>query len=101
LISDGKDSFYNLKKDMAHQETGSDDKVVGPVSEVKRLKNIYANALTIHTVYIPGRNDKKEAKGRKALEMMASAGKGESFTAIELLEKNLQLDKFTGKLCCE
>ncbi len=101
LISDGKDSFYDHEKDVSHKGTENKDKVIGPVSEVKRLMNIYGDSLTIHTVYVPNSNNKTEDKGGSTLEMMASAGKGESFTAIELLEEDLQLDKFTGKLCCK
>ena len=99
LISDGKDSFYSNEKDLAHN--GTENKIRGPVSEVKRLMNLYGNSLAIHTVYVPGKNMTTEKHGRSTLEMMASAGQGENFSAIELLEKNLQLLNFTGKLCCE
>jgi hypothetical protein len=50
---------------------------------------------------VPNSNNETEDKGGSALEMMASAGKGESFTAIELLEEDLQRMNFTGKLCCK
>jgi len=32
---------------------------------------------------------------------MASTGQGKNFTAKELLEEDLQILKFTDKLCCE
>jgi len=101
LISDGKDSFYNNENDLAHKNSENKDRTMGPVSEVKRLLNIYGNSLEIHTVYVPGKKMEKEDTGRNALEMMASAGQGENFTANELLEEDLQIMKITDKLCCE
>ena len=101
LISDGKDSFYNNENDLAHKGAENKDKTMGPVSEVKRLLNIYGNSLEIHTVYVPGQNKESEDAGRNALEMMASTGQGENFTANELLEEDLQIMQFTDKLCCE
>ena len=101
IISDGRDSFYNIEKDMARTETEDNDKTMGPVSEVKRLMQKYGDNLEIHTVYVPGQNDESGETGKNVLEMMASAGQGGNSTAIELLEEDLHLMKFTGKLCCE
>ncbi|MDX1775758.1 MAG: hypothetical protein R3297_04195 [Desulfobulbales bacterium] len=100
LVSDGRDSFYNNEKDLARSAVANNDQVLGPVSEVRRLKNIYGDFLNIHTVYVPGQSNETEDTGRSVLAMIAAAGQGEHYPASELLEEASQLIKFTDTLCC-
>lgn len=112
FISDGNESFYDLKKDKLEPEKLESDKqeaknhdrqVIGPLSETKRLKDKYGQALEIYTVFMENHNtanDKKsEPEGAALLGAMASAGSGKNFSGTSLINEKSRLKELVDLLC--
>ncbi|QTA79700.1 von Willebrand factor A domain-containing protein [Desulfonema limicola] len=101
IISDGKESFYDLEKDKNNTQT-QDEKVIGPLTETRRLKEKYGQALSIYTVFMEDVSDKDKKdkpQGAVLLEDMASASAGKYFAGKELLENKSQIDELVNLLC--
>jgi outer membrane protein OmpA-like peptidoglycan-associated protein len=90
LISDGKESFYNLEDDD------------GPLSEIRRLKEKYGAAFTFYTIFM-GQKEKEDEddRGENLLKQMASAGQGTYFSGVKLLEDESLHTELCALLCGE
>ncbi|MCP4343956.1 MAG: OmpA family protein [Desulfobacterales bacterium] len=95
LISDGRESFYNLRND----EQG---RVKGPLTEIRRLKEKYSDNLIFHTIFLEkedtGSKD-QEHEGETLLKRMAETGKGENLSGRKLLGDTSVLEEFCSLLC--
>jgi outer membrane protein OmpA-like peptidoglycan-associated protein len=82
LISDGRESFRD------------------PLSEIRKIKEKYGFALTLHTVFID-RKDKKdgESEAEKLLRDMAAAGGGQHYSGANLLKDSSLLKELALLLC--
>jgi len=107
LVSDGKESFYDLEKDQKNTET-KDEKVRGPLTETKLLKEKYGQALSIYTVFMEDqsesdakKNGENDPEGAVLLSGMASAGGGKTFVGNKLLEDKSLITELTDLLCYE
>jgi hypothetical protein len=100
FISDGKETFYDLEDDWAETSASSDDRIKGPLTEVRRLKNKFGQELTFHTIYV-GKQKEAEDKvtGEKLLAEMASAGGGKSFAGTMLLQEASRIKELADSLC--
>ncbi|OQX26393.1 MAG: hypothetical protein BWK80_10665 [Desulfobacteraceae bacterium IS3] len=88
LISDGRETFYD-----------PEDKK-GPLAAVRNLKEKYGSELTLHTVFVPQKeNSDNSDKGKILLENMANAGEGSYFSGAELLKNPQQMTALCGLLC--
>jgi len=104
LISDGKESFYDLESD---EKTGNEkqnqpdknDKIRGPLTEIKRLKEKYSNALILHTIFLDRKDNEKESEEEILLKNMAKLGEGKYFEGIKLLENEYLMTEFSSMLC--
>jgi hypothetical protein len=99
VITDGRECFYNLKKDADRAGTGDEidpaGDVVGPQTEVLRLKALYGDDLVLHTVFVPTRRESPSVfAGHALLKRMAELGGGESRVASALLEDPEELTAF-------
>ena len=104
LISDGNESFYDLEKDRKNTNK-QNEQVIGPLTETKKLKEKYGQALKIYTIYMEKQSDKDVKpdvnipEGAILLNNMASAGGGKNFYGTRLLENNPLLNELTDLLC--
>lgn len=82
LISDGRDNFRD------------------PLAEIRKIKEKYGFALTLHTVFTD-RKDKKdgESEAEKLLKDMAKAGGGDCFPGSDLLKSEYLLKELILSLC--
>jgi len=104
LISDGRETFYNLKKDEEEskkEDIKQDDKVKGPLTEITRMKKKYGDKLVLHTIFLDqkAKEDDKESNNEKLLKNIASAGEGKYFSGVQLLEDHAILADFCALLC--
>ena len=118
ILTDGKDSFYDLKKDAKKSlEAAEKDEMEGPLSETVRITRTHGDRLTIHTVYMEegeepygkdqieaffGKDETemdREVNGEMLLKRMARAGGGMSFSAKQLLEDQTLRQTFLTTLC--
>lgn len=143
LLSDGRESFYDLDDDAeksrenydpdASQESddqkrrepssidedggGKDDKPVGPLNEIERLKRKYGENIDVHFIYVGDsdvetreeapevdafyrqKRDGKEAKGENLMHRMSYLGRGDYYRAKYLLENPVALTEFCDGLC--
>jgi len=103
LISDGRETFYSLKKDEeeSRKEIKPDDKVKGPLTEITRMKTKYGDKLVLHTIFLDqkAKDDDKESDNEKMLKNMSTSGEGKYYSAVRLLEDNAMLADFCSILC--
>lgn len=121
LISDGKETFFDIEADLNEAEPeGDDDPVKGPFTEIRRLKRKYSGNLTLHTVYFedrlteggdPGSEigtyisdnpqvmEKNVPGGGQLLERMAGAGGGKGFSGTALLRSDAAIEALMALLC--
>lgn len=102
LISDGRESFYNLRKDEKEsekQDIKPDDKVRGPLTEVRRLKVKYGANLVMHTIFLDKDKKNEEHEGEILLKRMAELGEGKSLPGRKLVEDSAMLKEFSSLLC--
>lgn len=102
IISDGNESFYDIRKDEKNdsQNTGPDDPVTDPLTEIRRLAEKYGEKLLVHTVFMGVESDgKKSRPGKDLLISMADVGNGKAFLGKDLLENETQMSEFAKMLC--
>ena len=90
LLSDGRESFYDLDRDReaaASEETDEEKAVRGPLTETGRLRKVYGEVLSLFTVYLDRTEpeEEEEPEGRRLLEEMARSGGGRFFDGAALL----------------
>ncbi len=104
LISDGRESFYDIEDDEAEirkQTIDQNDKVRGPLTEVRRLKERYGESLILHTISLDSRDskDSEDDRGDAMLRRMASIGDGKYFSGVELLRDDSLMTGLSELLC--
>lgn len=103
LISDGRESFYNLDRDRRvseEEDVDPDSGVRGPAAEFRRLKEKYGSNIVLHTVFVATENDEGDADGgRDLLGRMAALGGGRGEETTTLLTDPARLAGFVSALC--
>lgn len=82
LISDGRENIREAED---------------ALNELRRIKDKYSGSLTLHTVFIAGKE--KEDKGGELLKNMAQAGGGQYFSGSDLTADPNQIDSLCALLC--
>ncbi len=103
LISDGRESFYDLEddeKESRNPDRDADDAVRGPLTELDRLKAAYGDRLSVFTVYLEKDGEQKDEPREAALmARMAGSGGGKSYDGVHLLQDPDLMTQLCNLLC--